>query len=77
MEVHVPTDYLRQNWRLPECHIDVTPDEAVLDSVFGHDPALWAKTLVGITTEVQIMVDDDVRGLAMKNAVEKNTPKHT
>jgi hypothetical protein len=72
VKVQVPTDYLQRD--MLERIVSSDPDYAVLNSLFGEDDDRWGKLLLQIIRRVRIVVDDDVRGRAMKNAFEKTTP---
>jgi hypothetical protein len=72
VKVQVPTDYLQRD--VLERIVSSDPDYVVLNSLFGEDDDRWGKLLLQIIRKVRIVVDDDVRGRAMKNAFEKATP---
>ena len=72
VKVQVPTDYLQRD--VLERIVSSDPDYAVLNSLFGEEDDRWGKLLLQIIRKVRIVVDDDVRGRAMKNAFEKTTP---
>lgn len=72
VKVQVPTDYLQRD--VLERIVSSDPDYAVLNSLFGEDDDRWGKLLLQIIRKARIVVDDDVRGGAMKIAFEKTTP---
>jgi hypothetical protein len=72
VKVQVPTDYLQTD--VLERIVSSNPDYAVLNSLFGEDDERWGELLLQIIRKVRVVVDDDVRGRAMKNAFEKTTP---
>jgi hypothetical protein len=72
VKVQVPTDYLQRD--VLERIVSSDPDYALLNSLFGEDDDRWGELLLQIIRRVRIVVDDDVRGRAMKNAFEKTTP---
>jgi hypothetical protein len=71
VRVRIPTDYFEKDCRLRECTIEAEPDEAVLGSLFGHHGDMWVKMLIRVSCDVQIAVDDELRGLAMEKALER------
>ena len=72
VRVRVPTDHLQRDCRLRECIIEADPDEAVLESLFGHEGDLWVKMLIRVSCDVQIAVDDELRGREMEKAFARS-----
>lgn len=72
VKVRVPEDYFERDCRLRECIIQADPDEAVLESLFDHDGDMLVKMLLKVSCDVEIAVDDELRGLAMEKAFARS-----